>query len=61
MSDKLISLRFRSGLSAGIIADRLNITEANYARFETGELKPDLPMLARIAAAMGVSMEALID
>ena len=58
---RLIALRNRSGLSAGSIADRLCITLSNYARYETGERKPTIEILAHLASILGVDLRELTD
>lgn len=61
MSDRLIALRNRSGLTPDSIADKLSITATNYRRYETGERRPTMEILARLACVLGVSMDELME
>jgi len=60
MSERLIALRNRSGLTEGCIADRLFITIDNYRRYETGERKPTMEILARLVNVLGVGIDELL-
>ena len=53
-------IRESSNLSQELIAEKMNITQSKYARFERGNTKTDLDMLIDFCNVVGVSFNELI-
>jgi transcriptional regulator with XRE-family HTH domain len=58
----LARLRVAAGMSQQQLADRLEtISEPGVHRWETGRTRPSVDILPRLAATLGVSIEALVQ
>lgn len=53
-------IRENNNLSQELIAEKMNITQSKYARFERGETKTDLDTLVDFCNAIGVSLKEFI-
>lgn len=58
---RIREIRKRQGITQAELADRINSTRANIARFETGKHDPQLSTVAKLAEALGVEPAELID
>jgi len=56
----LRSIRKAKGLTQEQMADRLNMTQSQYAKIETGANVPILTMVERISVALGVAVTDLL-
>ncbi len=57
---RLKELRQSAGLTQQQMADKLNIRQQSYARYEYGNSEPSLEMLVQIAGIFKVSTEYLL-
>ena len=57
----LKDLRIKSNLSQAELAERAGISQGYLSSLERGEKQPTLPVLKRLASALGISVSALID
>lgn len=58
-SKRLAAIRKDKGLSQGELADRVDSTSITIGRYERDEVKPPLEAAAKIAVALGVSLDYL--
>lgn len=58
-SKRLTAARKEKGLSQGELADKVDSTSITIGRYERDEVKPPLEAAAKIAAALGVSLDYL--
>ena len=58
-SKRLVAARKDKGLSQGELADKVDSTSITIGRYERDEVKPPLEAAAKIAAALGVSLDYL--
>ncbi len=58
--DRLKEIRKEQGLSQTMLAERLNINRSAVAKWELGEIEPNLTMLMKICVELGVSADFLI-
>lgn len=58
--DRLRSARLASGLTQYDVAGRLGATQANYSKYENGQITPRADSLMRIAQAAGTSVPYLL-
>ncbi len=56
----LRTLRMRRGLTQVALAKKARITQGYLARVEAGTRTPTLPMLRRLASALGVTLGRLV-
>lgn len=56
----LRSLRIGGGLTQGAMADRLGMTQPQYAKIENGTNVPSLHTIERITVSLGVSAGELL-
>jgi transcriptional regulator with XRE-family HTH domain len=65
LSEKLLQMRIRLGLSQNEMIQRLglgeNIVQGTVSAFELGKREPSLPVLLRYARVAGVCVDVLID
>jgi transcriptional regulator with XRE-family HTH domain len=54
-------LRLAAGLSVTEAANRAGMAQAAWSRIETGRHSPTVATLAKIAEALGVTVEALVQ
>lgn len=57
---RLAEIRGSAGLSQTALADRIGTTQQHVSRLERGGSAPSADMLVRLAAALGVSTDALL-
>ncbi|KKI85333.1 helix-turn-helix transcriptional regulator [Shouchella clausii] len=57
MREKLRQRRLELGLTQNELADRLNMSRANYGHIERGRHEPNLKQMALIAEALDVDLE----
>lgn len=60
LSEKLIALRKKSGLSQQEIADRISVTRQTISNWECGQGAPALDKAAELAAVYHVSLDDLV-
>lgn len=60
LSEKLVDLREKSGLSQSDVAKRLNIAASNISGYERGERTPSLPTLLGLAYVYNCSVDYLL-
>lgn len=60
MNKKLRRLRENMGLQQKEVADRLGVNPSAVTRWETGEKRPDLVNLVKLADLYGVSIDYLL-
>ena len=60
-SNTLKKLRMESGVSQQELADKLYVARTTIVRWETGSRLPDAVMVSRLAAALGVNVNVLLD
>lgn len=58
-SERLVSLRLKSGLSQLAFAKEIKIGSRTYQYYESGEREPQLSTLVRIADFYGVTLDYL--
>jgi transcriptional regulator with XRE-family HTH domain len=56
----IATLRKERGLSQAALAEKLGVTQASIANYESGRREPSITMLRKIAAALGVDIATLI-
>ena len=61
LASKIRKLRIEKGLSQKALADKLGISRACLANYETGNRQPDNEMLVRIADIFNVLIDYLVD
>lgn len=59
-TDRLKSVRAKSGLSQKDVAERLFISQQAYAKYEIGSSSPNPETLSNIAKLFGVSVDYLV-
>ena len=57
----LQKLRKQRSLTQEMLAERVGVARQTVAKWETGESAPDLPTAGRIAEALGVSLDDLVN
>ena len=60
LSEKLITLRKKSGLSQQELADRISVTRQTISNWECGQCAPALDKAAELAAIFHVSLDDLV-
>ena len=60
-SELIRHYRKQAGLTQKELANRLSIKQQNLSQYESGDRTPKLTTLSRIAAALGISPELLLD
>jgi hypothetical protein len=55
------ALRIRKGLTQSELAQRGGVVDATISRIERGRLHPSTAVIRRLAAALEVSVESLVD
>ena len=60
LSNRLVNLRKEKKISQGELAEKVGIHNNVLGRFERGEATPSVDMAAKIADALGVSLDYLI-
>lgn len=61
ISDKLKDARKNAGLTQAQLAEKLGITAQSYSQYETGKRHPKLITIEKIAAALKVPLNVLLD
>ncbi len=61
INEKLPILRKRCGMSQEDLANELNVSRQSVYKWETGEANPDITKLQKMAKALGVSFDYLLD
>src|SRR5262245_12195549 len=56
----LLAARQARGLSGGTLADRSGVSRAMISKIERGETQPTAALLARLAAALGMTLSELV-
>ena len=59
LSEKLYTLRKKSGLSQEQLAEKLLVSRQAVSRWENGEVLPDAPNLLQLSKLFGVSIDVL--
>ena len=57
----LTDLRIELNLSQAKLAERSGISQGYLSSLERGEKQPTLPVLKKLAAALGISVSELVD
>lgn len=60
MTEHLVTLRKKAGLSQGDVAEQLNVSRQAVSRWETGLALPSTDNLTRLSMLYGVSLDDLI-
>lgn len=60
IGDRIKELRESAGLSSLVLAEKAGLSPSYLREVESGRRDPDLKVLARIAAALGVTPAALL-
>lgn len=60
MSEKIIELRKRNGLSQEALAEKLNVSRQSVSKWETGESFPDIDRIVKLSEIFGVSTDYLL-
>ena len=60
-TNKLKSLRKKSGLSQNEIANKLGITQSTYSYWESGKVRIDSNSLKKLSEIFGVSIDYLLE
>ena len=61
ISDKLKDARKKAGLTQAQLSEKLGITAQSYSQYETGKRHPKLITIEKIAAALKVPLNVLLD
>lgn len=56
----LLAARQARGLSGGVLADRSGVSRAMISKIERGETQPTAALLARLSAALGMTLSELV-
>lgn len=59
-AERIKELRTENGLSQSKFAEKININQSAVAKWELGELEPNLTMLMKIAVKFDVSADYLL-
>lgn len=59
--ENLKNLREMKGMSQAELADDLGVTRALIAQYETGAKAPNVNLAAKIAKALGVTIDAMMQ
>ena len=60
LSEKILSLRTRMGLSQEDLAEKLGVSRQSVSKWETGQSVPDLDKLIKLADLFGISVDELV-
>ena len=60
LSEQIVRLRTRLGLTQGDLADRLEVSRQSISKWETGASVPELDKLLKMAELFGVSLDELV-
>jgi transcriptional regulator with XRE-family HTH domain len=60
IADRIRQARTDKGLTQEQLAEALDVATETASRYESGKLPPSLPMLYRMAEALGVDIETLV-
>ncbi|TDV46325.1 XRE family transcriptional regulator [Actinophytocola oryzae] len=60
IAETLHAARQARGLSGGVLADRSGVSRAMISKIERGETQPTAALLARLAAALGMTLSELV-
>lgn len=61
LHEKISFMRNLKGLNQEEMAEKLNMSESGYAKIEQGKTKLQNPRLEKIATALGIELEDLIN
>lgn len=61
LSDKILALRKKRGMSQEELAERLNVSRQAVSRWEMGSAQPDASNLLQLSRLFGVSADYLLD
>lgn len=59
--NKLVELRKKSGLVRRELAEKLGVSKAAIAMWETGKRKPNVIMLKKLAKVLGCTTDQLLE
>ena len=60
LSERILSLRTRMGLSQEDLAEKLGVSRQSVSKWETGQSVPDLDKLIKLADLFGISVDELV-
>ena len=60
LSDKIMELRKRNGMSQEALAEKLDVSRQSVSKWETGESVPDLDRIIKLSEIFGVSTDYLL-
>lgn len=60
LSSNLKELRIQNGLKQKEIAEKLNLKQQTYSRYENGEREPDIDLLMSIAELYRIPIDVLV-
>lgn len=58
---KIRQLRNKKNFSQEFVADKIGISQSNYAKLENGKVKLNLEILQKIAAVLEMNLSDLMD
>ena len=61
LQEKIKNERVRRGLSQAEMAEKVGVSQAMYSYYENGWRKPSLEVAKRIADALEISLDELVD
>lgn len=60
ISQNLISLRTKSGLTQLQVAEKINYSDKSISKWERGDAIPDIPVMLQLAQLYGVSLDDMV-
>ncbi len=60
LSDKIMELRKRNGMSQEALAEKLDVSRQSVSKWETGESVPDIDRIIKLSEIFGVSTDYLL-
>ena len=60
ISQNLVSLRTKSGLTQLQVAERINYSDKSVSKWERGDAIPDIPVMLQLAKLYGVSLDDMV-
>lgn len=61
IASKLKQIRLQKGMTQSQVAEKAGVNVNLYARIERGEVTPSIPTLKKLAKALGVKSEAILQ
>lgn len=61
LGERIATLRKKRGWTQGILAEKVGVHSNHITRWETNRMRPSITTLRRIAEALGVTLDELLD